>query len=531
MARRCLIFLVTALLVAVPAHAARFDFAALQRLIQQHDIGTVEELLAALPQTVRSRFALMFESRSLQGATFNAPRAILFGPDARFIVTFNGDPGERGYQTIETLEYDAQTKEFRFRELQFPSNGAGATGVVTSAINPVRCTRCHGNPARPVWDTHPLWPGAYGERYLAGLSRNELAGLSIFLARQPDHPRYRHLVGAQRFIDPATFRPTASSRYAATPAEAPNAELATYLSQFQFEAIARELARQPAFGVFQYALLGTADDACGPVADFYPAALWREQEPRFEDFVRGTAVANSQQTRFKAVRAANAGGSRTARSVPTQASALTGLRFVVAAALELSTRDWSLALEKGTYDFTVPPASRTSMREALLEEVVRRDATIRELFPYATSSDGDRYCTYLKRRSKAALREFMRKTAVAGGAGATAGSSSNEGAAQPDTRSESPPGTAAVPAAPTALQRCSQCHETGIAPSLAFSNATELKRDLRERPSAHGALLDEIRFRLSAAAGAQTMPLGVALPEAERRALEAYFIALAASPD
>src|SRR2546429_4859590 len=39
-----------------------------------------------------------------------------------------------------------------------------------------------------------------------------------------------------------------------------------------------------------------------------------------------------------------------------------------------------------------------SLREALLAEVATRDATIRDLSLYWTSSDGDRYCSYLQRR-------------------------------------------------------------------------------------------------------------------------------------
>jgi hypothetical protein len=64
---------------------------------------------------------------------------------------------------------------------------------------------------------------------------------------------------------------------------------------------------------------------------------------------------------------------------------------------------------------------------------------------------------------------------------------------------------------------------------LPFSDPTQLTQQLRVRPSAHGALLDEIRFRLSAAAGAQHMPLGLNVSDADRESLEAYFAALAAS--
>jgi hypothetical protein len=64
---------------------------------------------------------------------------------------------------------------------------------------------------------------------------------------------------------------------------------------------------------------------------------------------------------------------------------------------------------------------------------------------------------------------------------------------------------------------------------LPFSDPTQLTQQLRVRPSAHGALLDEIHFRLSGAAGAQHMPLGLNLSDADRESLEAYFAGLAGS--
>jgi cytochrome c553 len=89
--------------------------------------------------------------------------------------------------------------------------------------------------------------------------------------------------------------------------------------------------------------------------------------------------------------------------------------------------------------------------------------------------------------------------------------------------------TAATLAPPAALQLCVSCHETGVAPLLPFSDPTQLMQQLRVRPSAHGVLIDEIRFRLSSAAGPHQMPLGLNLSDADRESLEAYFAALAAS--
>jgi hypothetical protein len=527
---RTLCLLLGLLFAAPPGQAAGFDFASLQWLLSHQDIGSVEELIAALPPAQRNRYALVFDSRSLQGASLENPRVILYGPDARFIVTFNGSPAQRGFRVVETMEFDEATREFRLRELLFPERAGAVDKAVVSEVDPQRCARCHGAPARPVWDTFPLWPGAYGERYRSNLSARERAGLSAFLAQQPTHPRYRQLLGASRFADPQTFRSNALSQYAGIPQEPPNAELAIYLSRLQAQSIARQLVQQPAFDAYRYALVGLADNACGRLADFYPDSLWHSRRHDFERFTRDTALANARQAQLKAARAAVTGGAAVAALSTTSDNALVQLRFVAESALGVGTQNWTLALEKGTYDFTMPPLPVQPLRETLLAELAARDALIQDLSRYSTSSDGDRYCSYLKRRSRAALtasndgaQGVVPLNPTAPLARAAAAPAAVAGAM------ETP--TAAIIAPPAALQLCVSCHETGVAPLLPFSDPTQLTQQLRGRASAHGTLSDEIRFRLSSAAGAHQMPLGLNLSDADRESLEAYFAALAASSD
>ena len=527
MRRSTLCLLLGLLGAAPPGQAAGFNYASLQSLLSRQDIGSVEELIAALPAAQRNRYALVFESRSLQGASPENPRVILYGPDARFIVTFSGSPAQRGFRVVETMEFDDDSKEFRLRELLFPERAAGPDKVVVSEVNPQRCTRCHGAPPRPVWDTFPLWPGAYGERYRATLSARERAGLAAFLALQPKHPRYGELLDVKRFADPQTFRSSALTQYAGIPEEPPNAELSVYLGRLQSQSIARQLVRQPAFELYRYALLGLADTACGRLADFYPDALWRTQRHGLERFARDTAATNARQAQLKAARAASGGGAAVAADGGTSDNSLMQLRFVAESALGIATQNWTLALEKGTYDFTMPSLPAQPLRETLLAEVAARDAAVRDLSLYRTSSDGDRYCSYLKRRSRAALTpaEDGAQGVIApdptsplarAGAAPAIGALANAPAAASITR-------------PAALQLCVNCHETGVAPQVPFSSPAQLMQQLRVRPSAHGTLIDEIRFRLSAAAGAQHMPLGLNLSDADRESLEAYFAALAAS--
>jgi hypothetical protein len=505
---RVLLLPVVVLLLTFRVCAAESGFTVLQSTLRDANVASVEQLIAALPFTLRSRYALVFDSRSLQGASFRDPRVILYGPDARLVVTFNGDPSQRGFRTVETMEFRSDTKEFLFREVQFPLDGTQPAAVLVSEANPQRCTRCHGIPARPIWDTHPLWPGAYGERYGANLSGAEYAGLIAFLAQQPTHPRYRNLLAVERFDERATFRETPTGRYAGSGAESPNAELANLLAQLQFQSIARTLSRQPRFALFRYALLGMAENTCGPLADFYPDSLWRSERSRFQLFVHASALAASRQSQYKKLRALRAYTDRS-----SAADSLVGFRYVSESGLGVPTQGWSLALEQDTYDFTLPPFATLAMRDALLSEIAPQDQRLGELSLGATSVDGDRYCSYLKRRSRAALQE------------STAGSSA---AASPE-QTVAPVGERLR--APDVLRQCIDCHESGVAPQHSFSRPGLLRIELRAPSSAHGTLLDEIRFRLSPSAGARAMPLGRALPDADIRSLNDYFTTLAASPD
>ena len=515
--RRTLCLLLGIALAAPAARAGELDFAALQGLIGRGDLGSVEELLAVLPAGQRSHYTLVFDSRSLQGASAANPRVILYGNDARFILTFNGSAQQRGYRSVETMEFDEAQGAFRLRELEFAPGVRGAAAVTISEVNPPRCQRCHGTPAQPVWDTFPLWPGAYGERYRATLSATERAGLAGFLAQQPAHPRYRYLLDSARFADPQTFRPSALTRYAGAQQEPPNAELGMLLARLQFQSIARQLERRPEFASYEYLLLGVADNTCGQLADFYPDELWRGERAAFERFAAESASANARQSRLKLARLAASRADAADAAVPV--NDLVALRFVAETALGVSTRPWTLALEKGTYDFTAPAAPNQPLRAALLARVAHDDPAVRELSFDATSAVGDRYCSYLKRRSRSALAPLAARGAAAS-------------AAPPSVASELAfPGTAAAADAlrrPAALQLCVNCHETGVAPRLPFSDPAQLKQLLRAAPAPHGVLLDEISYRLSPAAGAHRMPLGVTLPDDEWRGLEAYFVALAA---
>ncbi len=128
-----------------------------------------------------SNYSLMYNSGSLQRATYLLPRAIVFGETAKFILTFNGIKGSFGYNTIETVEYDGYS--YAFREIQFleepkyQSQSVSdqvlaedeidrklSTGrILVSKPNPAKCISCHGYvEPHPIWESYFMWPGAYG---------------------------------------------------------------------------------------------------------------------------------------------------------------------------------------------------------------------------------------------------------------------------------------------------------------------------------------------------------------------------------
>jgi len=161
-----------------------------------------------------------------------------------------------------------------------------------------------------------------------------------------------------------------------------------------------------------------------------------------------------------------------------------------------------------------------------------------DLVSYASARGAARYCAYLQRRSIAALSARQNTAqvmaasphaAAAGGGGQGASLHTADVALPVPVEAAATLSPMAALVRPAALQMCVNCHETGTAPSLPFSDPARLTHELQARPAAHGVLLDEILFRLSAAAGPRRMPLGTNLPDEERRALERYFTALAAS--
>ena len=176
--------------------AAGMDYPTLARLIRERGVGSVADAIALLPEEMRLNYTLMHHSRSIQQGSPEHPRVLLFGTDARLIVTFNGSPDETNFDKLEILHFDDATETFELRSIEFGST------VEFSQPNPEVCAACHKRSPQPIWkdygspnapDSHGQWPGSYGTSHdvVPPELRPALLG---FWAAAPQHPRYRHLL-------------------------------------------------------------------------------------------------------------------------------------------------------------------------------------------------------------------------------------------------------------------------------------------------------------------------------------------------
>lgn len=487
-------------------------FPALTGLIGEEPVHSAEDLLARLPETFRSRYVLVFNSRSLQGASFENPRVILFSADARLVLTFNGAPSQRGYAAIETMEFDPAASQFVLRELAFSATAAGRSEMQVSQPNPSKCLVCHGNPARPLWDSFPSWPGVYGENYQAPLSREEREGLDAFSTHQAQDPRYRYLADFRRYAAPETFHESNTQRYQGIEEEPPNSVLTTLLQRQNLQAIATSLQQSPRFLAYRYALLASLDRGCGDPSGYVPAALRRAYAASPAD-LEADARAKTRVEEAAKERRLLSGN----HAVHAEPESLDRFRYLAELGLGMPAGQWTLALEKDTFDFTMRGPAGSVLEQALAPTLLQEDAAFGELFEARGVTDDGKYCAYLKRRSLAALAAVPDQSALAQAGRQPAA------AAASGSRAQTPPAL---------LERCILCHsENAVGPRIPFGQPDLLAAGLARGGYPKGTLFDEIVFRLSPEAGARRMPMGMNPSDSDRAELLDYLRARQVAKD
>ncbi len=119
--------------------------------------GFLERLYERFPK-LTTAFALMHTSRSRQAATFLQPRVIHFANRGRLLLAYGSIPSESGAHNVEMIEFNPETSRYDFFEIVF------SPGSLTVERNPEVCSSCHSNDPHPLWESYPIWPGAYGVR-------------------------------------------------------------------------------------------------------------------------------------------------------------------------------------------------------------------------------------------------------------------------------------------------------------------------------------------------------------------------------
>lgn len=175
--------------LASASNVKPLNFKTLRKIVEKNRLSKVEDLLSVLSQNYPgylSYHTFMYDSQSIQSSSYQFPRAIVFGPQAKFIFTFNSkvDSSSTGSDGIETIEFNQDSSSFELHEIRFRDDSDDKTDFngrpyLVSEPNPGKCLGCHSsdtenhwleaangiryNPfIHPNWDEYFVWRGAYG---------------------------------------------------------------------------------------------------------------------------------------------------------------------------------------------------------------------------------------------------------------------------------------------------------------------------------------------------------------------------------
>lgn len=309
----------------------KFTFADLKKIVEEKDLRSIDQVLPLLPTEYRESFTLMHKSRSIQHSSSWAPRAILFGNDAKLVLSFNGDPTDAGYDRLEVIEFKDETDRFEFKFIYFADTQTKAEVIE----NPMNCIGCHGrmpNDLHPDWDVGLVWRGAYGSQddsfaetaldpELKPELKIEAENYVQFLEGASKHPRYQHL-DFSRPLDQV------SQAQRSEVENRPNLRLGFLLTRLQVKRIARQIEEAPGFKALQHQIVSQLV-GCESVA--VEAPFRADIEAKMRSFLK--PIYGDQQT--EEFLRDQAPGSLEA--------------FTIGKSLGLDLTEWPITAEKRTY--------------------------------------------------------------------------------------------------------------------------------------------------------------------------------------
>lgn len=174
-----------------------------QEMVDGRPVKTLFDLLRYIKSNKSEHmryWALAYESRSLQPASFSAPRVILYG-SFNLTMAFTGDIRHASSRRLELMAFDPSEAKFRFHEIEFPSR---VEDPVVFRDEPRSCDSCHKG--KPIFDAYRRWPGFYGsdddriDPELFSQQHEEFIGFQNFLVQAQDSSKIYSLLDLRKGI-------------------------------------------------------------------------------------------------------------------------------------------------------------------------------------------------------------------------------------------------------------------------------------------------------------------------------------------
>ncbi len=236
------------------------------KLIKDNNATKVEDVLARLPKSYLTNWAMECNSSSAQQSDHNNPRIMMYGGDARTTISINGDAAHNGFNALEMTIVDYRTGIATLYSIQF--DGKGGHKLVgpnpredqATDAHATNCMGCHGSGTTiPVGDLAEDRRGP--EKCYADFLRDNC---------NPNDPRDLVKSRPNLFRYQSLFCRHHQAKYGSI--DAANRCLNQHLGALDSKRVARLIEGSPRYSQFRYAILGNLAN-CAYYADRIPAEL------------------------------------------------------------------------------------------------------------------------------------------------------------------------------------------------------------------------------------------------------------------
>ncbi|MGZ3691010.1 MAG: hypothetical protein ACXVAX_05890, partial [Pseudobdellovibrio sp.] len=409
----------------------------------QKSVSTPGEFIAQLPEELRKNFTFVHTSRSphREEANYDYPRIILFSDDARIVLAFETNPTSPGYHMVELLRFNDREQNFELRASILgpaPNTFQGLVGKNWEP-NPQACLKCHGSDVRPIFDSYPLWPGFYGSAEdtfpATDHGPDELKRYQKFITEKKNAEPFNKLIFSNAspvwpYLDPKLHNATADVADLHNFKFMPNTRLGIALTELNRERLSRKILESKKLNEYSEALLSgllrcTRLPISKDLKNKVETKMTQENQARLfrmriDPFSKHDDRHDLQELKFS--------------------QNLAALEYMTET-LDLSRKDWSMALEPYSFSFfdgvlsSVFQNTQFYAREdfiyILLRDLAHRDKKFKKYFrskpvyalldyPFGNRLDFDlafKSCDLLDQtaaKKKIALKELPESTEVKG---------------------------------------------------------------------------------------------------------------------